>query len=92
MDASVFCSAFGNEKLQARWNRIMRSEFMVFRYFRRGEKAPVGLSNWFIKTSSCSSSCEPGMLMVMVVRDHSLTTFSKMKLEVWLINYEKSFI
>ena len=48
MDASVFCSGFGNEKLQARWNRIMRSEFMVFRYFRRGEKMPVGLSNWFI--------------------------------------------
>ena len=48
MDATVFCSGFGNEKLQARWDRIMRSEFMVFRYFRRGEKAPVGLSNWFI--------------------------------------------
>ena len=48
MDASVFCSGFGNEKLQARWNRIMRSEFIVFRYFRRGEKTPVGLSNWFI--------------------------------------------
>lgn len=31
-----------------------------------------------LKTSSCSGSCEQGMLMVMVVRDHSLTTFSKL--------------
>lgn len=30
-----------------------------------------------LKTSSCSSSCEQGMLMVMVVRDHSLTTIFK---------------
>lgn len=31
-----------------------------------------------LKTSSCSGSYEQGMLMVMVVRDHSLTTFSKL--------------
>ena len=31
-----------------------------------------------LKTSSCSGSCEQGMLMVMVVRDHSLTTISKL--------------
>ena len=31
-----------------------------------------------LKTSSCSGSCEQGMLMVMVVRDLSLTTFSKL--------------
>ena len=48
MDATVFCSGFGNEKLQERWDRIMQSELTVFRYFRRGVKAPVGLSNWFI--------------------------------------------
>lgn len=48
MDATVFCSGFGNEKLQGRWDRIMRSELTVFRYFRRGERTPVGLSNWFI--------------------------------------------
>lgn len=48
MDASVFCSGFGNEKLQERWDRIMRSELTVFRYFRRGVRTPVGLSNWFI--------------------------------------------
>lgn len=48
MDASVFCSGFGNENLQERWDRIMRSELTVFRYFRRGVRTPVGLSNWFI--------------------------------------------
>ena len=31
-----------------------------------------------LKTGSCSGSCEQVMLMVMVVRDHSLTTFSKL--------------
>ena len=48
MDATVFCSGFGNEKLQERWDRIMRSELTVFRYFRRGVRTPVGLSNWFV--------------------------------------------
>lgn len=48
MDATVFCSSFGNEKLQGRWDRIMQSELTVFRYFKRGAMAPVGLSNWFI--------------------------------------------
>ncbi|WP_167639552.1 capsular polysaccharide synthesis protein [Segatella hominis] len=48
MDATVFCSGFGNEKLQGRWNRIMQSELTVFRYLKRGVMAPVGLSNWFI--------------------------------------------
>ena len=47
MDATVFCSGFGNEKLQGRWDRIMRSELTVFRYFKRGAMAPVGLSTWF---------------------------------------------
>ena len=50
MDASVFCSGFGNEKLKERWNRIMHHDFTVFRYFRKGQKAPVGLSTWFIAT------------------------------------------
>lgn len=48
MDASVYCSGFGNEKLKGRWDRIMRSELTVFRYFKRGIKVPVGMSNWFI--------------------------------------------
>lgn len=48
MDASVYCSGFGNGKLRERWDRIMGSEFTVFRYFRRGSAAPVGLSNWFM--------------------------------------------
>ena len=38
-----------------------------------------------LKTSSCSGSCEQGMLMVMVVRDHSLTTFSKLHKVMGLI-------
>ena len=50
MDASVFCSGFGNEKLWARWDRIERSELTIFRYFRRGRQQPTGLSNWFIAT------------------------------------------
>ena len=37
----------------------------------------VGIST-MLKTNSCSGSCEQGMLMVMVVRDHSLTTISKL--------------
>lgn len=48
LDASVLCSGFENEKLSNRWQRIERSEFTIFRYFQRGKKEPVGLSNWFI--------------------------------------------
>lgn len=48
MDASVYCSGFGNEKLRVRWDRIMDYEFTVFRYFHRGSAVPVGLSNWFM--------------------------------------------
>lgn len=48
MDASVYCSGFGNEQLRTRWDRVIGSEFTVFRYFRRGAAAPVGLSNWFM--------------------------------------------
>lgn len=47
MDASVYCTGFGNEKLQERWERIMESELTLFRYFQRGRKEPVGLSTWF---------------------------------------------
>ena len=43
----MFCSGFGYEMLQGRWDRIMRSELTVFRYFKRGAMAPVGLSTWF---------------------------------------------
>lgn len=48
MDASVLCTGFGNEKLQNRWERIEQSDFTIFRYFERGTKREVGLSNWFI--------------------------------------------
>ncbi len=48
MDASVFCSGFGNEQLKERWNSVMHHNFTVFRYFWKGQKAPIGLSTWFI--------------------------------------------
>ncbi len=48
MDASVYCSGFGNDKLRSRWESIMSSGFTVFRYFRRGHREASGLSNWFI--------------------------------------------
>jgi hypothetical protein len=48
LDTSVLCTGFENEKLSNRWQRIERSEFTIFRYFQRGKKEPVGLSNWFI--------------------------------------------
>ena len=67
MDASVFCSGFGNEKLKARWDRIMRSEFMVFRYFRRGEKMPVGLSNWFIVAVLTRLSCLLSLILSLLI-------------------------
>lgn len=47
MDASVYCSGFGNEKLRERWEQIMGSELTLFRYFQRGRKEAVGLSTWF---------------------------------------------
>ncbi len=50
MDATVFCSGFGNEALTARWQRIMRSELTLFRYFRKGETQSIGLSTWFVAT------------------------------------------
>ena len=50
MDASVYCSGFGNPDLKNRWERILSSELTLFRYFEPGRKAPVALSNWFIAT------------------------------------------
>ncbi len=50
MDATVYCSGFGNEKLTSRWQRIMRSELTLFRYFRKGETQSIGLSTWFVAT------------------------------------------
>lgn len=47
MDASVYCSGFGNDKLRERWDRIMKCELTVFRYFKHGCKNPCGLSTWF---------------------------------------------
>lgn len=48
LDASVLFTGFENEKLLNRWNRIEQSEFTIYRYFKRGRKETVGLSNWFI--------------------------------------------
>ncbi len=48
LDATVYCSGFGNEALTARWQRIMRCELALFRYFRKGETQSVGLSTWFV--------------------------------------------
>lgn len=62
MDASVYCSGFGNENLQQRWNRIMTSELTVFRYFERGSKIPVGLSTWFF-------AAVPNQIVVSTVLD-----------------------
>ena len=47
MDASVYCSGFGNDKLRERWDRIMNSELTIFRYFKRGHWEASGLSTWF---------------------------------------------
>ncbi len=47
MDASVYCSGFGNDKLKVRWDRIMHSELTVFRYFKRGHREACALSTWF---------------------------------------------
>ncbi len=48
MDATVYCSGFENEALKTRWQHTMQSEFTLFRYFRKGEAQPVGLSTWFV--------------------------------------------
>lgn len=48
LDASVLFTGFENEKLLNRLHKIEQSEFTIFRYFQRGKKEPVGLSNWFI--------------------------------------------
>ena len=48
LDASVLFTGFENEKLLKRWYKIEQSEFTIYRYFQRGRKEPVGLSNWFI--------------------------------------------
>lgn len=48
LDASILCTGLENEKLQDRWHKIEQSEFTIYRYFQRGKKEPVGLSNWFI--------------------------------------------
>lgn len=48
LDASVLFTGFENEKLLNRWHKIEQSEITIYRYFQRGRKEPVGLSNWFI--------------------------------------------
>ncbi len=62
LDASVFCTGFSNESLQKQREIILDSPFTIFRYYRRGEKQPSGLSSWFI-------AVPPGSEIAMVVYD-----------------------
>ena len=48
MDASVLCTGFDNQQLQKQWTEVENSRFAVFRYYRKGDRYPSGLSNWFI--------------------------------------------
>lgn len=48
MDASVYCSGFGHDRLRKQWSQIEASELSLFRYFDRGDGHCTGLSNWFI--------------------------------------------
>lgn len=48
MDASIYCSGFFNDRLMRQQEAIETSPFSIFRYFKRGETIPSGLSNWFI--------------------------------------------
>ena len=48
MDASVLCTGFGNQQLQKQWTEVENSRLAVFRYYRKGDRYPSGLSNWFI--------------------------------------------
>lgn len=57
MDASVYCSGLRNDELLERWQRIENSSLTIFRYFQRGSKLPVGLSNWFIAASPGNMVC-----------------------------------
>ncbi len=62
MDATVYCSGFGNGHLADRWQRIMQGELTLFRYFRKGAAQPVGLSTWFV-------AAVPGQRNVAAVLD-----------------------
>lgn len=48
VDASVLCTGFGNEQLRLRWAAIEQAPLTIFRYFQRGRRQAIGLSNWFI--------------------------------------------
>lgn len=62
LDASVLCTGFGNETLQNRWRKIEECEFTIFRYFEKGTRRVVGLSNWFI-------AARPNEIVVSAVLD-----------------------
>ena len=47
MDASVYCSGFGNDKLKERLAKITSCDMFFFRYFDRNGTC-VGIANWFI--------------------------------------------
>lgn len=48
MDATVLCTGLNNERLRTHWTKIEESELFLFRYFKRGDLAHIGLSNWFL--------------------------------------------
>ncbi len=48
LDATVFCTGMGNERLAARWQAIERSCLTLFRYYPKGSNTPAGLSTWFV--------------------------------------------
>lgn len=62
LDASVLFTGFENEKLLNRWHKIEQSEITIYRYFQRGRKEPVGLSNWFI-------AAQPNEFVISTVLD-----------------------
>lgn len=70
MDATVLCTGFPTERRQQQWTQIEASELCLFRYYRRGQKEPVDLSNWFI-------SARPGHAVLAIVRDMLMDYWSR---------------
>lgn len=62
IDGTVLCTGFPTERLQKQWTDIETSPFCVFRYFKKGQREAVGLSNWFI-------SANAGDAMLAALRD-----------------------
>lgn len=62
MDASVLCTGFDNEVLKKQWDSIMGTELTIPRYYARGAKVAMGLSNWFI-------AAKPNNVIISAVYD-----------------------